>query len=187
MAQVRQATASRPELLEHGSDARFRSLIHDMLAFSGHIEAIRNGFGEEIGLSGPQYTILIAVAHLEGGSGIGINALASHVHLSSAFVTTEVNKLVTTRLMTKRPNPDDRRRVLLTVAPAGWKRLDALAPHQRQINDALFGALGRNDFLALSRIMAELVPCAQRAAALQEFLGHPEPRAEKRSRAMGNH
>ncbi len=57
-------TVSRPELLVEGSDQQFRQVIHDALGFSSRLQEIRNQLGEVIGLTGPAYSILIAIDHL---------------------------------------------------------------------------------------------------------------------------
>ena len=58
-------TVTRSELLAEGSDREFRELVHALLAFQARHEAIRDGHGAFIGLPGPQYTLLIAIHHLE--------------------------------------------------------------------------------------------------------------------------
>ncbi|MYZ49114.1 MarR family winged helix-turn-helix transcriptional regulator [Propylenella binzhouense] len=150
-------TASAPALLVDGSDRMFRELVQRMLAFSARLQEVRNRFGRSIGLSGPQYSILISIAHLQGRQGVGVNAVARHLHLSGAFVTIEVNRLVSRGLLGKAVNPEDRRRVLLTLTPAGRQRLAQLKPRQVAANDLIFGSLDHADFLALHRITGQLV------------------------------
>src|SRR5690606_4753845 len=87
-------TASRPELLRDGNDDQLRGLIHDLLAFGSRLRDIRDAIAALIGLSGPAYTILIAVAHLEERGEVGVTAVARHLSLSQPFVTVEINKLV---------------------------------------------------------------------------------------------
>jgi DNA-binding MarR family transcriptional regulator len=170
MRRARKQTVTRPALIVDGSDSEFRQLVHDLLAFSGRIEAIRNRFGERIGLTGRQYTILITIAHLQGSEGTGITAVSTHLHLSGAFVTTEVNRLIALDLVEKELDAEDRRRVRLSVSAAGFMRLDELARCQAQVNDALFDCLDRPDFQALRRIFSELVDCADKAQMLQSYL-----------------
>ena len=98
-------TVSRPELLMDGSDAQFRQLVHRLLAYASSLEAIRAGLGEMIGLSGVQYTILICIAHLEEGRGVGVKAIADHLSYTGAFVTIETGKLAALGLVEKRQNP----------------------------------------------------------------------------------
>ena len=96
--------------------------------------------------------------------------MAEHVGLSGAFVTIETGKLIKRGLMEKRPNPEDRRRVLLQVTPEGDRQLRALAPVQRDINDAIFDGLDREDFLRLCAIAARLRADSDKALALAEYL-----------------
>jgi len=171
---VQRKTVSKPELVVDGSDAAFRSFIHDFLAFSAMINDIRSGFGEYIGLTGIQYTTLMSIKHLQGRTGVGVNAVADHLHLSGAFITTEVAKLVNLGLITKRVNAKDKRRVLLTISPAGRKLLAELVDVQAPVNDALFDTLSAAEFVQLKEIMARLVPCAARALSLLAYLRQPQ-------------
>jgi DNA-binding MarR family transcriptional regulator len=171
---VQRLTVGKPELIVDGSDREFRFFIHDFLAFSAMLNDIRSGFGEYLGLTGIGYTTLISVAHLQGRSGIGVNAIAEHLHLSGAFITTEVAKLVRAGLIVKRINAKDKRRVLLTVSPTGRKALAKVVEVQAPVNDALFDTLSAEEFARLKEIMARLVPCASRALSLLAFLTQPQ-------------
>jgi MarR family transcriptional regulator, organic hydroperoxide resistance regulator len=168
-------TVSKPELLVDGTDTVFRSFIHDFLAFAVRVTEVRSGFGEVIGLTGTAYTTLMSIAYLQGREGIGVNRVAEHLHLSGAFVTIEVAKLVKAGVVQKRTNMKDRRRVLLTLTPAGRKLLDELAAVQAPVNDALFACLSADEFLKLKEIMKQLVSCGDRALSLLSFLTQPQP------------
>lgn len=168
MAEKRQ-TVGRPELLVNGSDEQFRQLIHDTLAFSSRIQEVRNGFATLVGLSGSQYTILVAIGQLQGKAGIGVNAVADRLHISGAFVTIEVNKLVAQGLVTKEPDAEDRRRVRLKVTGEGRARLDELKSVQAPVNDALFSSLTPKEFGVLCEVMSRLVVHGGEALALLEF------------------
>ena len=163
-------TVSRPELLNDGDDREFRALVHNLLAFSARLEAIRQGFGTSIGLSGIQYTILISIRQLQGSCGVGVKALAEHLSLSGAFVTIETGKLVKLDLVRKWTNPDDRRRVLLAITGKGIDLLDGLAPVQQEINDVLFESLSADGFATLQELASGLVEGSERALALSDYL-----------------
>ncbi len=167
---MRRQTVSKRELLVDGSDAGFRQFIHDFLAFGALVEEIRAGFGEHVGITGIGYTTLISIRHLQGRRGIGVNAIAEHLHLSGAFVTIEVAKLVKAGLVQKRVDTRDRRRVLLTVTAAAHRLLDALAAIQAPVNDALFASLSAEEFEQFRAMIARLVPCGSRALSLLRYL-----------------
>ena len=149
----RQPTVNREALLRDGHDAAFRSFVHGLLAFTERLEATRSGLGELVGLTGPQYTILISIAHLEEAGDVSVSTVADHLHYSGAFVTLEVGRLVKKGLVSKCPSTRDRRRVRLTVTEAGRALLAELAPTQARVNDTLFSALDARD---LDRILALL-------------------------------
>jgi DNA-binding MarR family transcriptional regulator len=160
-------TAIRPELLQDGSDRAFRAFVHEFLAFAARLEAVRSGFAARLKLSGAAYTTLIALAHLEREQPeVGISGLAAHLHVSPAFVTTEIGGLVRRRLVQKRPHPRDGRRVVLGVTPRGRVLLDSLAPAQAPVNDALFAALGSEDFRHLAALLPRMVADGDRAMNL---------------------
>ncbi|WP_246088730.1 MarR family winged helix-turn-helix transcriptional regulator [Phreatobacter stygius] len=161
---------SRPELLRDGSDKAFRHFVHDTLAFSARIQEVRGRLGGLIGLTSTQYTILITIAHLHGPAGVGINAVAEHVHLSGAFVTIEVNKLVARKLVSKETSLEDRRRVNLTITAKARALLDELTVVQAPVNDALFADLTAEEFDMLRAIMTRLVDTADRSLHLFGFL-----------------
>lgn len=167
-------TVGLPELLHEGSDARFREMLHNLLAFAARLEQIRGRMGAMIGLSGSQYTVLISIRNLQGTAGIGVKAIADHLSHSGAFVTTETNKLIKLGLVSKRLNPDDGRRVLLSVTKKAIELLNGLAPMQREINDVLFEPLVSVDFEIVHRLANELRSSSERSLLLSDYLSQSE-------------
>lgn len=164
-------TASKAALLVNGEDRVFRQFVHDTLAFAARIQAVRSGLAEVVGLTDAGYSILISVLHLEDQENeVGVNRLAEHLHLSGAFVTIEVGKLVNAGMLRKETHPEDRRRVVLTVTEQGRQALANLAHVQRPVNDALFAALSGDDFRRFAAVMAKLTDCGDRALELLDFL-----------------
>ncbi|MGI3171036.1 MarR family winged helix-turn-helix transcriptional regulator [Pseudooceanicola sp. C21-150M6] len=170
-------TVSREALLQDGSDAAFRQMLHNLLAFSARLQQVRGQFAAYIGLSGPQYTILITVRQLQGEDGIGANAVATHLSHSPAFVTAETNKMVRLGVLDKRPNPEDGRRVLLTVTAKGEELLNSLAPLQQEINDQLFDPVTAENFDILRGLARDLNLSAEKAVLLSDYLLRSEDEA----------
>ena len=176
-------TVSREALIESGSDERFRALVIDLLTIATRMEVVREHHGRRMGISGPQYSVLIAVAHLQGAHGASVGAVAQALHVSSAFVASETGKLARRGLVFKRVNPRDRRGVLLSLAPAGRLAIDRAGGEIRAINDLFFGALDRKSFDALcSRGRAALVTGSRKAL---HYLSAVEDDTHGRSRRTG--
>jgi len=163
-------TISRPELLVGGSDREFRRLVHSLFGFLARHERIRSGHAKVVGLAGIEYTALISIAHLAIERDVSVKRLADHLHLSGAFITSTVGRLVRLGLVHKRTDPRDRRRVALTVSAKGHALLEKLAPTQRRINDVEFGCLDRGEFQLLIDIVDRLIESGDRAVALQVYL-----------------
>jgi MarR family transcriptional regulator, organic hydroperoxide resistance regulator len=159
-------TTTRPALLRDGSDAAFRAMVHDTLAFAARIEEVRRRFGERIGLSGAAYTLLITVLHLQGAAGVAVSAVAEHLHVSGSAVTIEAGRLVKLDLLEKGADAADRRRVLLRATARAERLLASLAPVQVEANDALFACLDAPGFERFAAAMRALVGCADDALAL---------------------
>lgn len=156
-------TVSRAALLEKGSDRPFRTLLNDLFTIASRMESVRAHLGRRMGISGPQYSVLIAVAHLQGDTGVRVGTLARAMHVSSAFIASETGKLARLGLLLKRPNPHDRRGVLLTLTAAGGLEIDRLSAEIRAINDLFFGPLDAKSFIALCAAAQALVKGSAKA------------------------
>jgi DNA-binding MarR family transcriptional regulator len=163
-------TIGRPELLIRNSDKEFRRLVHNFFAFAARHEAVRAGHAASIGLTGIEYTFLIAIRHLGDEGNVSVKLLADHLHLSSPFATTMVGKLIKRKLVVKESDPEDKRRVQLRVTPAGHQLLAKLAATQRRVNDVQFGSLSRSDFEFLLEVLDRLIVSGDQALALQSYL-----------------
>lgn len=163
-------TVSRPELLVDGTDKAFRRLVHGLFGFLAVHETIRAGHARTIGLAGIEYTVLISIGHLTLEGEVNVRSVADHLHLTGAFITNVCHRLQALGLIDKQTDAKDRRRVTLTVTEEGRRRLAALAPIQRQVNDAEFGTLSREEFMSLLGIIERLVDSGERAVALQKYL-----------------
>jgi DNA-binding MarR family transcriptional regulator len=162
-------TVTRSELLRDGTDRDFRKLVHNLFAFMARHESIRDGHAKQIGLAGVEYTILISIGHLGLDGDVNVKAIADHLHMSGAFVTTVTSKLQTLGLVEKNQDSVDRRRISLVITDKGKALLRKLAPYQREINDVEFGPLSREDFQAISRILEALIDSSDKAFALQRY------------------
>jgi DNA-binding MarR family transcriptional regulator len=164
-------TTARPELMTDGTGERFRQLVNDLFTIAARMDAVRRRFSELVGITPPQYSILVTVAQLEGlGRGATVRAVAEQTHVSGAFVTAEAGKLVRAGLLAKRPNPSDGRSVLVSLTPKARKALEAALPHIRAVNDAFFGKLGAEEFERLSAIVARIVDASAGAVLLAHAL-----------------
>lgn len=169
-------TVSAPALLENGSDGRFRKLVYDLITIAVRLEAVRDLLSRRMGVTGPQYSILMVVAQAHSAGGVTVSAAADQLHVSGAFVTAEVGKLVREGLVEKRTNPEDRRSVLLRLTAEGEALVGEVAADIRATNDRFFGTLGRDDFLTLGRIVDRMVGSSREALSYLSTIADDEER-----------
>ncbi len=164
------ATVSRTALLVDGSDAEFRGLIHDLIAYGHRLDNCRDAFAAVVEMSGAQYEILMLVSRAAGLLSVG--EVAARLHRSGAFITIEANKLVARGILEKVGDPGDGRRVLLRSNEKSRELLERLAPFQRRVNDVLFERLDAKRFRQLRALARDLVASGDRAVAMLQFMLH---------------
>jgi DNA-binding MarR family transcriptional regulator len=152
-------STSRPELLEAGgeSDQRFRQFLYDFSVLATQLETARSYLASHVGVTSPQYNILMVIARRQGDDGVSVSDVARFLHVSGAFVTTEVRKLEALGLVVKKPNPNDARSTLLSLSAEGEARVRDVEPERVFVNDNLFQNLSEQDFQHLSHTLASML------------------------------
>ena len=164
-------TVSRPELLVDGSDRDFRRLVHALLPFLAIHTAIRDRYASLIGVTGPQYTIMLCIRTLSDAGRVNIRTVAKHLWLSASFITAETNVLERRGYVVKtRGDAEDRRTVALRLTGEGAALLDSIAPLRQRINDVQFQSLSAGEFRSIVPVIERLVDSGEQALALLEFL-----------------
>jgi DNA-binding MarR family transcriptional regulator len=160
-------TVSRAALLAGGSDAEFRGLIHDLIAYGHKLDACRDAFAAIAGISGVQYEILMLVSRADG---LAVGEVAARLHRSGAFITIEANKMAGRGILDKASDPEDGRRVLLKMNARSHELLERIAPYQQRINDVLFDFVDAKRFRELRALAGDLVARGDRAVAMLDLL-----------------
>jgi DNA-binding MarR family transcriptional regulator len=159
-------TATHDILLPDGSDHALRTLLYDLFTIGNRMEEVRRYMGACIGITGPQFSLLMAVLELQGANGVSVGKIAAYLHVAGTFVTAESAKLAGKDYLEKRTDSRDRRVSLLRVMPAGMKAIDSLLPEIQQINDTFFELESREGFDALCRAAGRLVDGSRRVLSL---------------------
>ena len=159
-------SATRSALLSGKSDHSFRELLYNFFTISNRLEQVRRHLGARIGLSGPQYNLMMAVAELQGSAGVSVGRVADYLHVSGTFVTAETEKLARNGYINKRHDHDDMRVSRLVIGEKGWTALGSLFPELPQINDLFFAIELREEFENLRGTVKKMVESSHRTLAL---------------------
>jgi DNA-binding MarR family transcriptional regulator len=115
--------------------AGFRHTLRLFLAFS---EAAAEGAG----LTPVQHQALLAIKGMPGAGNVSIGDLAAWLGVRHHSCVGLVDRLVTLGLVTRRPDPVDRRRMALRLTARAERRLAALSAAHRDELRRLSGSLG---------------------------------------------
>ena len=97
----------------------------------------------------PEHWRIMALLHERPGLGAG--AIAEGAVLPSASVTRHVDKLVERGMVVRRIDPEDKRRVVLALAPQGTAIATRVLAAEREVEERIAAGLGGERFAALSR------------------------------------
>lgn len=156
-------TVSRPELLVDGSDAAFRTLVDDLSHFAARLQQIRDALARRMGVTTPQYSILMTLARRPTDGATGVKDLAERLRVSVPFVVNETKKLGKLGLVAKLPVAEDKRKVDIVLTEQGRALIEAVSPTQTEVNDVLFGRLDKASFERLSGLTRDLLTSSNEA------------------------
>ncbi|HUC50054.1 MAG TPA: MarR family winged helix-turn-helix transcriptional regulator [Xanthobacteraceae bacterium] len=131
-------TVSLPQFLIGGTDLQFREFVADLFAAAAGMQSLRRALAKSVGLSAAEFSVLLATWHLQKKGRVGVTAVARHLHVAAAHVTSEIGKLVDKDFIKKTQDFHDTRAVTLVLTRKGEAVLARLAPLLRRINDRLF-------------------------------------------------
>lgn len=171
-------TTSREALLSGGRDHGFRDLVTDLIDFAARLQSIREALARRMGVTPPQYNILMTLAHYPSEGKMTVTDLAGRLRVSVPFIVTETRRLGEVGLLSRAPDPNDRRRVYLELTAEGRAIIVALAPLQRRVNDELFSSLTRKDLKTLRDITSGLLAsCDAAFSEAENGTGLPRSRS----------
>jgi MarR family transcriptional regulator, organic hydroperoxide resistance regulator len=92
-----------------------RRFTWEIASISMHLEEIRYFWAKTLGISGPQWMILMALADLDKGEGASVKAVAKLLNVDSSFVTTQSKIIEKKGLVRRRTSEDDARVVQMSL------------------------------------------------------------------------
>ena len=150
-------SVTRSALLANKSDHAFREFLYNFFTVTERLQEVRRYLGNRIGISGPQYNLMMAIAELQGSDGVSVGRVAEYLHVAGPFVTAEAGKLARIGYLRKINDVDDKRVWRLSVGPKGWAALKSLFPGLQQTNDTLFAGISQSEFAILRKCLHKLV------------------------------
>ena len=121
-----------------------------------HLEELRYFWAKTLGISGPQWMILMALADLDERDGVPVNAVSKKLHVDSSFVTTQSKLLEKKGFLRRKTSADDARVVQMSLTDKSYKHMASLASQQANLNAFIFAEFDDSELEAFTGKLANL-------------------------------
>jgi MarR family transcriptional regulator, organic hydroperoxide resistance regulator len=130
-----------------------------------HLEELRYFWAKTLGISGPQWMILMALADMDEDDGVPVNVVSKKLHVDSSFVTTQSKLLEKKGFVRRRPSTEDARIVQMSLTDKTYKLLAGLAAQQEALNEFIFAEFDNRALEEITNKLASLQTKLEKACA----------------------
>lgn len=147
----------------------FGELNWDMASINIHLENIRRIWAQVLGVSGPQWVILMATNDLDKGPGVSVGDVAVKLHVQSTFVTAQSKMLEQSGLLSRRASPVDARIVLMSLTEKARREIARLSVQRNTINEFIFADVSDTRLREVAETLALIKRRIEKAASQLEL------------------
>ena len=162
-SQVARKRAAPDDVLSRNQEL-VRQFSWSIASINVHFQEIRQFWAKALGISGPQWMILMAISDLDEGDGVSVKVVSKMLHVDPSFVTTQSKMLEKKGLMRRRTSPDDARVVQMSLTDKTYKHMANLAAQQQSLNDFIFAELDSRELTDLTRKLMQLTGRLEKAS-----------------------
>jgi MarR family transcriptional regulator, organic hydroperoxide resistance regulator len=144
-------------------------------AVSTRLEDLRHCWATTLGVSGPQWLILMAVDDRQGESGIPVKDVAAKLEVDPSFVTVQSKNLEKTGFLSRSTSREDSRVILLSLTALARKEIAKLKSRQSLLNEFICAGLSERELNDIIEKLASLSKRLEKASLCLdlESLGEP--------------
>jgi len=133
-----------------------RQFVWDVASINVHLDEIRHFWARELGISGPQWMILMAIGDLDRGKGVSVKDVSAMLHVDPSFVTTQSKMLEKNGFMRRLPSADDARVVLMSLSDKASKKIATLSSRREVLSEFVFAGYDDRALRDISDQLASL-------------------------------
>lgn len=130
------------------------NLSESLMAVARRIRRSHMTALEPFGLNPSQSRALHVLAREQ--ESMRLRDLAEHLRIVARSATDIVDSLEAAQLVTRQPDPSDRRAVLVTLTDTGRALLDRIDDARRQVSSEMFDGLESDERVELDRLLAKI-------------------------------
>lgn len=153
MGMVKQAGLGAPRTKNQDTVRRF---TWEIASINVHLQDLRYFWAKTLGISGPQWMILMALADLDKGDGVPVNVVSKMLHVDPSFVTTQSKMLEKKGFMRRKASEEDARVVRMSLTDKSYKHMANLAAQQDALNEFIFAEFDERQLSEFTAKLASL-------------------------------
>src|SRR5215470_10850664 len=146
------------------SEDTISRLTWTIAAMNVHLEELRYFWAKTLGITGPQWMILMALADMDQDEGVPVNVVSKKLHVDSSFITTQSKLLEKKGFLRRKTSTEDARIVQMSLTDKTYKLLAGLASQQEALNDFIFADFGEGELDDLNSKLTTLQHRLEKAA-----------------------
>ena len=146
-------------------------VVWDIASINVHIDEIRQFWAKEIGISGPQWMILMAIGDLDRGNGVSVKDVSAMLHVDPSFVTTQSKMLEKNGFMRRVPSTEDARVVLMSLSDKAGKKLALLSSRRDNLTAFVFSGYDEAALRDISDQLSALKSRLEKATLMLSIVG----------------
>lgn len=125
---------------EHNEEV-VRKFIWNVVSIHTHLEDIHQIWANLLGVSEPQWRILLAIDELDNGNGVPGTGISAKVHIHAAYVTIQTKSLEKAGFVRRITSTADARFVLMSLTDKARAEIAKLSMQRTALNDSIFAGL----------------------------------------------
>jgi MarR family transcriptional regulator, organic hydroperoxide resistance regulator len=133
-----------------------RRFSWEIASISAYLDQLRQFWAKTLGISGPQWMIVVALADHDQGDGVAVNVVSKMLHVDPSFVTTQSKLLEKKGFIRRKTAAEDARIVKMSLTDKTSKHLANLASQQDALNEFIFAEFGDRDLADLTGKLASV-------------------------------
>ncbi|WP_036012104.1 MarR family winged helix-turn-helix transcriptional regulator [Bradyrhizobium yuanmingense] len=141
---------------EEQLDRPVRDFIWNIVEIHSQLEEIHKSWAQLLGITEPQWLIVMAIDELDEGRGVSGIAVANKLRIHPAFVTNQTKKLESMELLAREPSPDDARFVQMSLTQKARAEITKLSIKKQALNSTMFEGLDGASLEYLNKRLASI-------------------------------
>lgn len=143
--------------------------IWNLIEVHAQIEDANASLAKMLGISDPQWMVLMAIIELDKGQGVAGVDIVKKLRIHPAFVTSQTKALEQGGFISRSSMPNDARFVFMSLTQKARQEVENLSKKRLALNTTMFNNIDLSTLEFLNVSLSKLAKNARRAARLLDI------------------